>query len=246
LRYKCTFFHIVMKYPFLLIVICLLPTFLYPQDTINKLNPQGLKEGYWRKKDSTGRMVYEGHFRNGLPSGTFKYYYADGRVKAISKFSEDGKRSRTTTYFGSGKKMAEGIYVDEKKDSTWRFYSDYDSALLSEESYKNGKKDGITKTYYPGKGVAEQMTWKNGVKEGPWIQYYTDGTIKMKAIYHNDEKNGLMEAFLPTGKPMFNGRYLNGDPDGTWMYYDDKGNPAKKEVYDKGALVSSEEIKNGR
>ena len=139
--------------------------------------------------------------------------------------------------------MAEGIYIDEKRDSIWQFFSDYDGVLLSEESYKNGRKDGASITFYPGKGPAEIINWIAGVREGSWIQYYTDGSVKMRVTNRNGNKNGLMEVFSETGTLLISGKYVDGDPDGTWLTYDAKGNLLKKEVYYKGAVVSSEEMK---
>ncbi len=178
-----------------------------------------------------------------MPSGTFQYYYPTGKVKAVSVFSGGGRRSKTITFFESGKKIAEGIYLDEKRDSIWQFFSDYDGALLSEESYKNGKKDGVSKVFYPGKGLAEIINWKAGVREGLWIQYYTDGTLKMRIANRDGNKEGLMEVFSETGTLLISGKYVNGDPDGIWLTYDAKGNLLKKEVYNKGSRVSSEEMK---
>jgi antitoxin component YwqK of YwqJK toxin-antitoxin module len=233
-----------MKSLLVFILVSLFTISAYSQDTINRTNSKGLKEGFWRKLDTSGKKVYEGRFSNGIPTGTFHYYYPSGVVKAISEFSHNGKRSKTVTFFPSGKKMAEGIYMEEKRDSIWQFFSDYDGVLLSEETYKDGKKDGPSKTYYPGKGPAEIINWVAGVREGQWIQYFTDGTVKMRLTNKNGKKNGPMEVLSENGIVIISGRYLNGDPDGTWLYYDDKGKPTKKEVYDKGAIVSSEEIKN--
>jgi antitoxin component YwqK of YwqJK toxin-antitoxin module len=235
-----------MKYPHIFILCLFLTVSVYSQDTVNRVNAQGLKEGYWRKLDTAGMKVYEGHFRNGIPSGTFRYFYPSGTLRVISAFSADGKRSRTTTFFPSGKKMAEGVYLEEKRDSLWQFYSEYDGSKLSEESYKKGKKEGVAKTFYPGKGLAEVVNWRDGLREGPWIQYYTDGTVKMKANNHSDKKHGVMEVFSEKGTLIISGKYAEGDPDGTWLFYDEKGKIEKKEVYDKGALVSSEEMKSGK
>lgn len=235
-----------MKYIPVCLLFCFFSISTFSQDTLNRINAGGLKEGFWRKLDSAGNKRYEGRFSNGIPSGTFRYFYPNGKVKATSVFSVDGKRSKTTSFFESGKKMAEGIYIDEKRDSIWRFFSEYDGSLLSEESYKDGKKDGVVKTFYAGKGPAEIVNWKAGIREGAWIQYFSDGTVKMRANYHEDNKEGVIEVFSETGALLIKGKYLKGDPDGTWMYYDAKGKPLKKEIYDKGAIVSSEEIKSGK
>jgi antitoxin component YwqK of YwqJK toxin-antitoxin module len=116
---------------------------VFGQDTINKTDVQGKKQGYWIKKDKEGKKIYEGHFIHDRPIGEFRYYYPDGELKAVSLLSDNGKRSRTTTCFKNGKKMAEGLYVNEIRDSTWKFYSEFDNSLVSEEFYKDGKKEGF-------------------------------------------------------------------------------------------------------
>ena len=237
---------LLMKKCHIFIILCLLALSSYPQDTINRISEKGLKEGYWRKLDTAGKKIYEGRFSNGMPAGTFQYYYPTGKVKAVSVFSKDGRMARTTTYFPSGKKMAEGNYIDEKRDSIWQFFSEFDGVLLSEETYRNGRKDGVSKTYYAGKGPAEEITYKDGLKEGPWLQYYSDGKIKMRTRNRNDMKEGMMEAFSEMGVLLFKGKYVEGNPDGIWLSYDDKGILIKKETYEKGLLVKSEEFTDPR
>ena len=122
---------------------------IFGQDTINKTDAGGKKQGFWIKKDKDGKKIYEGQFNNDIPYGTFKYYYPDGALKAVSVLSDNGRCSRTTTFFKNGRKMAEGKYIDEKRDSTWKFYTEFDNIMVSEEFYKDGKKDGISKTFYP-------------------------------------------------------------------------------------------------
>jgi len=235
-----------MKKYHIFIILCLLALSSYAQDTVNRINEKGLKEGYWRKLDTAGKKIYEGRFSNGMPAGTFYYYYPTGKVKAVSVFFKEGRKAKTTTYFPSGKKMTEGIYIDEKRDSIWQFFSEFDGVLLSEETYSNGRKYGVSKTYYAGKGPAEEITYKDGLKEGSWLQYYSDGKIKMRVKNKNDKKDGMMEAFSETGILLFKGKYVDGNPDGTWFSYDAKGTLIKKEIYEKGLLIKSEEFTDPR
>jgi antitoxin component YwqK of YwqJK toxin-antitoxin module len=218
----------------------------YGQDTINRTDSKGRKQGYWGKKSDDGKKIYEGHFRDNYPDGQFRYFYPDGKIKAVSNYSSHGRRVRTVTYFQNGKKMAEGNFVDEKKDSTWRFYSEFDGALTSEESYSAGSKDGISKTYYAGKGLAEIMTWKNGVREGPWEQYYSDGRIKLRGSFKNDQKDGKFMTLYSSGLPMIAGQYIDGNPEGTWLYYTEKGVIRKKEFFEDGKLMKVEEPQGGK
>ncbi len=228
---------------FIFLMLALAAPVLKAQDTINRVDDHGKMQGFWRKTDKTGVKIYEGHFKDGIPVGAFNYFYPDGKVKAHSEYSSGGKRSHTTSYFSNGKKMAEGIYINEKKDSLWKFFSDIDGVLTSEEYYRNGKKDGVSKTYYAGKGIAELLTWKSGIREGTWEQYYTDGKIKFRGYYKNDDKEGSFTSYYDSGQKMSSGQYSLGHPSGTWIYYNSKGKIEKKEYYQEGILVRTEETK---
>jgi antitoxin component YwqK of YwqJK toxin-antitoxin module len=138
--------------------------------------------------------------------------------------------------------MAEGLYVNEKRDSIWKFYSEFDSVVVSEEFYKDGKKEGISRIFYPDGTVAERSNWKNGTRSGLWEQYYTDGKLKLKCAYNNDLKDGPLKTYHMSGKIWLTGQYINGDADGTWIYITDNGEIEKKEYYSKGRLIRTEEF----
>ena len=86
---------------------------------MNRKDAAGRKQGYWRKTDKSGMTLYEGNFRNDVPYGEFRYYYPTGQLKAVSQISDSGTRSLTVAYFINGKKMAEGLFINEKRDSLW-------------------------------------------------------------------------------------------------------------------------------
>lgn len=211
--------------------------FSQSKDTINQLNAQGKKQGFWVKKDKNGAKIYEGNFKDGIPVGSFTYYYPSGTVKARTFVTNNGIKVKTVTYFTNGRKNAEGTYVNEKRDSTWRFYSEVDEALVSEEFYLQGKKEGKAYTYYPGEGKSEMITWKNDVKEGPWETYYPSGVIKVKCLYKHGEKDGTIQVNFLSGKPMLTGLYNMGTPVGTWVYYKEKGGILKKEFYNQKGMI---------
>jgi antitoxin component YwqK of YwqJK toxin-antitoxin module len=210
------------------------------QDTINQTDSKGKKQGFWQKQDSIGHKVYEGRFKDGLPMGEFRYYYPDGKLKTVSQVSRSGKIAMTVSYFANGKKMAAGRYLNEKKDSTWQFFSEEDGGMVAEENYKRGMRSGVSQYYRNDGKVSEVITWIAGVRYGPWEQYYSDGKIRLRGAYLNDEKNGPFNTFYNSGQPMMSGAYVAGHMDGNWIYYDEKGKVTKKEYYSKGALVKNE------
>ena len=227
------------------LILILVVSFSFPgfsQGSTNNRDAAGRRQGTWVKVDSAGRKIYEGQFKNNIPQGTFKYYYPGGSVKAVSVFSEDGKTTSTTTWFQNGRKNAEGKYVNEKREGLWRFFSEFDETLVAEEMYKAGKKNGIAKAYYAGKQVVEEINWKDGLREGSWVQYFDDGIVKLKGTYNNDLKEGPITVFYPTGQKFNTGQYLNGYPEGKWLSYDLDGKLLSTDIYDHGVLIKTDKV----
>ena len=237
---KVHYYKNLMKQFLFFILIAMIPLAGFSQATLNEKDAAGRRQGQWIKLDSAGRKFYEGQFKNNIPQGTFKYYYPGGNMKAVSVFSDDGKTTTTTTYFPNGKKNAEGKYSNEKRDGLWRFFSEFDESLVSEENYKAGKKNGVAKTFFSGKTVVEVITWKDGLREGSWMQYFDDASIKLQGTYKNDLKEGKLTVFYPTGQKLTEGQYLHGYPDGKWFTYDLDGKLSSTDTYDHGVLISTD------
>jgi antitoxin component YwqK of YwqJK toxin-antitoxin module len=206
---------------------------------VNIKDGKGRKQGIWKKTDKDGRLVYTGSFVDDKPTGTFVYYDTTGAVKAESKFSENGSKAFTISFYRSGVKMSEGSYINEKRDSLWKFYNE-EGILISEEMYRNGKAEGVWKTYYANKSILEEISYRNGIKEGPWKQYFYDGPQKLNATYKNGKLEGLASFYYPDGRIMVSGPYVNNLKDGVWMHLNDKGVAEKREVWSAGFLTMEE------
>jgi antitoxin component YwqK of YwqJK toxin-antitoxin module len=214
---------------------------LYGQDTLNQKDAKGRKQGFWRKTDTAGLKIYEGFFRDGIPDGEFRYYYPDGKLKTLSMISNFGKKAITLSFYPNGTKMAEGNYVNEKKDSLWRFYSDINGLKVSEEFYLEGKINGKATVFFQDGSVSEVKNYRHGILDGLWEQYFNDGKLKLKASYLAGEKQGAYKTFYITGQLNLSGQYQNGHQDGTWTYLNEDGSLIKKEIYRNGRLLKTEE-----
>ena len=85
--------------------------------------------------------------------------------------------------------------------------------------------------------IAEELTHVDDQLQGPWLQYYTDGTIKMKGQYENGVKTGLFILNHPNGKLEAKGMYANSLKEGLWEQFDEEGNITKEEIYRRGKLI---------
>lgn len=208
----------------------------------NKTDGQGRKQGHWKVYDTNGNIKLEGNYVNGKPIGLFKFFYPDGHKKALINNLDSGKVTYATLFHENGNLMAKGKYLKQQKDSLWQYFDQENGKLLSEEFYSDGKKQGIVKTYYPSGEVAEEVTYKNDVKDGPWKQYFTDGAIKGKGTYVNGEPDGMYIMYHINGNVQVSGKYAAGEKEGVWVYLSSIGQMEKKEIYQKGLLISEENM----
>ncbi len=221
---------------FLILMLLVFNPNVFSQTDTNKIDNKGLKQGKWRKWDKN-ILKYEGQFLNDKPFGEFRYYYPDKKLKTIVDYSKNGELSKAITYYPEGKKMSDGTYWKQKKDSTWRYYNDSDT-LLSIELYDKGVKTGVWSIFYPSSGKLYQtINYKADMKEGDWIEYYENGTIKSKSNYQKDVLNGLFKHFYSSGKTKVSGTYSNGLKSGTWMYFKESGLSLRMEKYANNKLI---------
>jgi antitoxin component YwqK of YwqJK toxin-antitoxin module len=209
--------------------------------TLNQKDKQGFKQGFWRKADSTGKIIYEGNFTDDKPRGEFKYFYEDGKVRNILHYSNTGTTAQSTSYYPQGGKMAEGTYINTKKDSTWRYF-DEKGNLVSVEQYLRGLPTGTWRNFYPdGKLLEEYSFNESGLKEGQWKQYYNSGTIKLSAVYRSGKLQGETFYYYPDGSLLMQGNFKDELKVGAWLSFDETGKMVSRSNYDtNGHLIKTE------
>ena len=55
------------------------------------------------------------------------------------------------------------------------------------------------------------------------VAYHDNGQLKEKSYYKNGKKEGTWVEYYDNGQLNYKGDYTNGEPEGTWIYYNDKG-----------------------
>jgi len=235
-----------MKHLFLLIFLTSSMILLQAQELtdthINKVDVQGRRQGLWRVYDGDGNLKFTGEFHDDKPMGEFRYFYPNGKTKAIVLQSDSGRISHVTNYYSNGNVMARGKYVDQKKDSTWLYYTEEDGSLASEELYVSGSKEGVWKVFYPEGAIAEEINYRDNIRNGPWTLYFTDGNTKLKATYVDDKLEGTYLIYHLNGNVEVSGSFLHDNKHGTWVYLSDLGVLEKKEEYVNGKLENQEII----
>jgi len=146
----------------------------------------------------------------------------DDLQKEISK--QKKKIEEFTTW--AGKTLAEKRNKREvtvngvKKTLTLIYYS---NQLLEAEGEENAKEktigDWTIYNQYTGTTQAKGMFNENGNREGQWVWFYYDGTMKERTNYKDGKRDGLSETWYKNGAPQDKYTYKNDKLNGeVWAY----------------------------
>lgn len=113
-------------------------------------------------------------------------------------------------YFENGELQAEFSFNKEgKKDGLCRSYYN-NGRVRSDFLYKEGVKEGVSKNYYKEGGVSSEITYKDGKKNGPYIKYYKSGVKYTLSHYKNNQLDSTRVIYTRGGKPKSEMMYSGG------------------------------------
>ncbi len=100
---------------------------------------------------------------------------------------------------GSGKKDA-NVENDPANaaDSIVQYFSN--QVLLKEVSFKNGVRNGLTKTYYRGGQLYQTFWYINDLREDSSGYYYLEGQLFRSTPYKHDTIDGIQRQYYRTGE----------------------------------------------
>lgn len=112
-------------------------------------------------------------------------------------------------YVKRGKKDGESVYLYPE--------------VKTVEKYKNGKLDGVSKTFKLGKLVNE-TEFRNGLLNGDDISYYSDGSIESKSTYKDGNLIGDTIRYYENGNTKSKSKHTNEGLAGEYLEYYENGN----------------------
>ena len=88
---------------------------------------------------------------------------------------------------------------DKKDGKSWEY--DEQGIIITEKDYIKGILTSREKV---------NRRDKNGLKQGTWKEYYTDGKVKIEETYKNNLLDGLYKEYDEKGKLLLSLNYQNG------------------------------------
>ncbi len=72
--------------------------------------------------------------------------------------------------------------------------------IVKEVTFKNGIREGLMKTFYPGGQIYQTFWYEKGLKQDSGRYYYVEGQLFRTTPYKNDTIDGIQKQYYRTGK----------------------------------------------
>ena len=186
----------------------------------NLFDSNNKRTGTWKKFHPNKRIRYTGQFKDGKEFGVFKFYDITTSRKPviIKKFYENSDSLFVQFYRLNGNLKTEGVLNERKRVGIWKYFYK-NGAVMSQENYKNGLRDGEQFVFYSNGKITERSLFKNGLLDGISSKYSSKGILIEEVAYKKGKPNGLAKYFELNGNIKETGIYLDGKRVGKWEYY---------------------------
>ena len=203
---------------------------------INQTDSNGLKQGRWQKMQANGKPLYDGYFNDDKPTGEWKRFHTNGRIKATISYKSGSDSALTVMFDETGKKMAEGVFINEQKAGLWKYFSE--NKVIAEESFEKGMKNGKSRKFYTTGELWEETEWKDGKQEGSYQVFFKNGKPFFQCKMSNDQRNGLCLSYFDNGRVELEAGYKNSVRHGEWKYFDKEGRHKYSLFYNEGEILN--------
>lgn len=200
----------------------------------------GLEVIFYNNADTAEVMLWKDEKLN----GPWRQYFANGKLKLKTIMVDDQYDGDTFFYHDNGKLNIKGKYVSGYRNGSWYHYN-RDGSIQMQVLYRGGevvkekRENGVFFEYFQPEIPESEITYKNGMKNGPFIIYH-EGAERVKV----DEVDKLTGEVIPKEivkgiQPKMKGMYRNDQLHGTITYFNRAGKVIKTENFDNGTLVKN-------
>ncbi len=192
----------------------------------------------------SGGMAEKGHFSNGIRKGEFKEWFENGHLKSEYTYVDGRPDGDVLHNHPNGRKESEGRVVNGEREGTWRYFNEDGSLHLqavfrSGEMVKEKRENGTFTEYWDGEKVKRVESYRNGKREGSFVEYHNNGTwlLKQQAADPVTGASQDLERVLEGQTKSREGSYKNDLLDGAVKEYDERGKLVRTTQYVAGEAV---------
>ncbi|BDD09799.1 hypothetical protein FUAX_22310 [Fulvitalea axinellae] len=188
----------------------------------DKLSMEGMivggeRSGSWVFYYGDGKPRAKGAYLKGKKEGVWKYYYPSGKLRSEGLFENGSANGKWKEYYESGRLREEGVMEKDSPQGYWKMWSE-DGKRKGGVSYK----DGLYTEVYPSGATKVMGHIRSGKRFGDWSFYREDGSLEGEAIYAPSGE-GHYRGYYEDGQLSMEGTMRDAKRKGLWKLYDKRG-----------------------
>lgn len=209
--------------------------FYYPNGNISAEGTitDGQPDGYWKNYYEDGTLKSEGNRLYFELDSIWRFYNPDGQMSSAINYRNDKKNGYSLNYdFYYTEDSAKVYYLASKElhymgnREGLSFYYDISGYTKFTYEYKNDKRSGVGKEFDKNENILTLFNYfdgyliealrinrynEKGLKDGRWMEFYSNGNKKLEYYYFNGVLHGQYREFDINGKLLLEKKYVNGE-----------------------------------
>lgn len=201
-----------------------------------QVNSQDNPIGKWLYYNTRGQVIAKGTFVKGDRDGNWEWFYDNGTLKEKGSYSKGIEQGNYQFFHENGNKKIDLNFKDGAIDGLYELYSS-DGALQEKRNYKAGKMDGMRHFFYKSENelLSYEYSLKNDIVNGPYKEFYPNGTLAKEATLVNDYFEGEEKIYHYNGQLSATATYKKGEYTGPFKAYHNNG-----EIESMGSYINGE------
>jgi len=211
------------------------------------------KAGVWKYYYLNGQLKEKGLYSNGLKHANWKQWYENGEKKLEGNYKKNKKNGYWTFWYDDGNKKAKGSFLNDELNGQWTRW--YEWVWKYSADYTRDNENPQNTLYIDGQ-ISVIENWKEGLENGIWTWWNTNGYIDSTGSYNLGMKNGKWTSLDSSLTEEIESNWYNGIQKGFVSHNkierkkDDTiktiVNGEKTEWYSNGKIKSQKQYNNGK
>ncbi len=208
--------------------------YLNSEDMVNSAGANKPFSGTCESCHMNGVLARKITFVNGKENGIDTTYYESGCPQVVRSHIQGAESGQWLYMYDSTQYLAweMNYYLGEKHGK--HIFMKKNGDTTKWENYKNGRLDGVRRTYYPGSRIKKEVSYKEGIMDGAFKIYNLEGIVIEEINYKEGMKDDVANYFYDDGKPLKIEHWNMGVKDGQFKIFFYQGHVQETETYHKG------------
>lgn len=165
-------------------------------------------------------------------------------IISLSSIAQDNQ-NLVSLYNSDSSIIGTGMLRDGRMEGLWRFQNPKTNVLVQTITFRQGKREGVTVSYYPNSSKQIEAEYRSNRLNGFYKEYDRTGALKTEMVFNDSIKVGPYREFYGReGQPDYGnpkqvkveGQFVNGNRHGKWVTLYNTGDLAVVQTYQNGKV----------